>query len=191
MRPRFVMHPGFVMHPRFVSVSMLLLLGALPAFPAFPGPGGSPLAGLSGQEGVTSGSVVPNPAVFQESQPFDDPGMEATVRMLATQLRCPTCQALSIEDSPSELSQQMKEVIRDRLREGMTPDEVKAHFVAAYGEWILLSPTPSGFNLLVYLLPLAAVVVGGALIALAMRKWMAATPGSGDREVEQPTPPAG
>lgn len=177
--------------PGFASLTVILGMGALVALPAFPGTGSVSLGAVSAQEGVPQGTVVPDPDVFQESQPFEDPEMEATVRMLATQLRCPTCQALSIEDSPSELSQQMKAVIRDRLREGMTPDEVKAHFVAAYGEWILLSPTPSGFNLLVYLLPLAAVLMGGGLIAVAMRKWMAATPGSGEREVEQPTPPAG
>ena len=170
----------------------MVVAGTTSTLPAFPGVGVVTPGALSGQDGVPPGAVVPNPAVFQDSQPFDDPELEATVRMLATQLRCPTCQALSIEDSPRELSQQMKAVIRDRLREGMTPEEVRAHFVAAYGEWILLSPTPSGFNLLVYFLPLVAVLLGGGVIVLAMRKWMAATPGSLEqREVEQPTPPTG
>ena len=120
------------------------------------------------------GMIVPNPGDFEASVPFEDPELEATVRMLARELRCPTCQALSIEDSPSELSQQMKEVIRDRLREGMTPEEVRQHFVAAYGEWILLSPTPTGFNLLVYVLPFVALLIGTAVVIVGMRRWMGA-----------------
>jgi cytochrome c-type biogenesis protein CcmH len=156
------------------------------------------LMGQVGQAAPPPGVVIPDPEVFQESQPFDDPAVEATVRRLATELRCPTCQALSIEDSPSELSQQMKSVIRDRLREGMTPEEVKAHFVAAYGEWILLSPTPSGFNLLVYVLPFAALLLGGVVLVVAMRSWMApgGTPAAAESEAGvsargEPPPAAG
>lgn len=138
------------------------------------------------QEAIPPGAVVPDPTAFQESRPFDDPALEATVRQLARELRCPTCQALSIEDSPSQLSQQMKEVIRDRLREGMTPEEVRQHFVAAYGEWILLSPTPSGFNLLAYLLPLAALLVGAGVIVVAMRRWIGASQSAGESDTVHP-----
>jgi cytochrome c-type biogenesis protein CcmH len=162
---------------RTARAAGLAVLLALPA----------PLAAQ--QEATPPGeAVVPDPAAFQESQPFDDPALEATVRRLASELRCPTCQALSIEDSPSQLSQQMKEVIRDRLREGMTPEEVRQHFVAAYGEWILLSPTPSGFNLLAYLLPLAALLVGVGVIVVAMRRWMGAGQAAGESETVHPAP---
>jgi cytochrome c-type biogenesis protein CcmH len=118
------------------------------------------------------GAVIPDPAEFESSVPFDDPALEAQVRKLAAELRCPTCQALSIADSPSELSQQMKEVIRDRLREGMTPEEVRQHFVSAYGEWILLSPEPRGFNLLVYVLPVVALLLGLVVVGTGIRRWI-------------------
>jgi cytochrome c-type biogenesis protein CcmH/NrfF len=117
-------------------------------------------------------TVVPDPAQFEANAPTDDPHLEADVRKLARQLRCPTCQALSIADSPSELAREMEGVIRMRLQEGMTPEEVRASFVDAYGEWVLLSPDPSGFNLLVYLLPLAALLLGTGIVVAGIRKWL-------------------
>jgi cytochrome c-type biogenesis protein CcmH len=67
----------------------------------------------------------------------------------------------------------MRSLVRDQLAEGKSPDQVKAYFVSKYGEWILLSPPPHGFNLLAYVVPVLIVLGGGALIALAVRRWTA------------------
>ena len=97
--------------------------------------------------------------------------LEARTAEVASQLRCPVCQGLSIQDSPSELSQQMRAVVKDQLRAGKSPEEVKAYFISKYGEWILLEPKAHGFNILVYALPVLLVVAGLAGIALAVKKW--------------------
>jgi cytochrome c-type biogenesis protein CcmH len=102
-----------------------------------------------------------------------DSALEARTSAVAAQLRCPVCQGLSIQDSPSELAQSMRSLVRDQLAQGKTPDQVKAYFVSKYGEWILLSPAPHGFNLLAYAVPVLVVVGGGALIVLAVRRWTA------------------
>ena len=110
-------------------------------------------------------------------QPAGDSALEARTSAVATQLRCPVCQGLSIQDSPSELAQQMRSLVRDQLAAGKTPDEVKAYFVSKYGEWILLAPKPRGFNLVAYAVPILVVGCGGAMITLAVRRW---TAGAGD-----------
>jgi cytochrome c-type biogenesis protein CcmH/NrfF len=97
--------------------------------------------------------------------------LEALTSAVAAQLRCPVCQGLSIQDSPTELALEMRAVVRDQLAAGNTPDEVRAYFVSKYGEWILLEPKPEGFNLAVYLLPVIVLVLGGATIVLAVRRW--------------------
>jgi len=108
----------------------------------------------------------------------NDSALEARTSAVAAQLRCPVCQGLSIQDSPSELAQSMRSLVRDQLAQGKTPDQVKAYFVSKYGEWILLSPAPHGFNLLAYAVPILIVLGGGALITLAVRRWTSPAPDS-------------
>jgi cytochrome c-type biogenesis protein CcmH len=99
------------------------------------------------------------------------PVSEETVHEVAAQLRCVVCQNLSVADSPSEMAAQMRAIVRERLEAGETPEQVREYFVARYGEWILLAPRRSGFNLLVWGFPLAAVAVGFVVVALLLRRW--------------------
>jgi cytochrome c-type biogenesis protein CcmH len=110
-------------------------------------------------------------ALGADQQSPADSVLEARTAEVAAQLRCPVCQGLSIQDSPSELSQQMRSVVKDQLRAGKSPDEVKAYFISKYGEWILLEPKPKGFNVLVYAMPILLVAAGLGWIVLAVRKW--------------------
>ncbi len=107
-----------------------------------------------------------------------DSTVNAMTRALASELRCPVCQGLSLQDSPSDLAQQMRAVIRDQLKAGKTPDEVRAYFLEKYGEWILLEPKPNGVNLLVYVVPILAVLGGLIVVGGAVRKWTAAPAGA-------------
>lgn len=95
---------------------------------------------------------------------------------MAATLRCPVCQGESIQDSPSALAQDMRAVVRDQLRAGKTPGEVKAYFVSKYGEWVLLEPTKTGLNILLYVLPVVLVVGGLVLVGVLVRRWTAAQP---------------
>jgi cytochrome c-type biogenesis protein CcmH len=102
-----------------------------------------------------------------------DSALEAQTTAVASTLRCPVCQGESIQDSPSDLARQMRAVVRDRLRAGETPDQVKAYFASKYGEWILLEPTMKGLNILLYAIPVLLVVGGLALVTFLVRRWTA------------------
>src|SRR5262249_20968477 len=104
---------------------------------------------------------------------------EQTVHAIATQLRCVVCQSLSVADSPSEIAHQMKDIIRERLAAGETPEQVRAYFVEKYGTWILLAPPRQGFNLLVWVVPFVGIALGLVLVFVVLRRWSrppAATP---------------
>ena len=84
------------------------------------------------------------------------------VEAIATELRCPVCQGLSVADSPSSTAQEIRRQIEQLLGDGLSAGEIKEHFAARYGDWILLSPRPQ----LAWLVPplaFAAGVVGGGL----------------------------
>ena len=102
--------------------------------------------------------------------------MEDRVRGIASTLRCPVCQGLSVADSPSSLARHMRDEIARQLRAGRSPDEIKGSFVASYGEWILLSPERRGFNAVAWLMPPLLLLLGLVAVGLAIRRW---TAGSG------------
>ena len=103
--------------------------------------------------------------------PQDSIALEAATSALASELRCPVCQGNSIQDSPSELAQQMRSLVRDQLRSGKSPDEVRAYFVDKYGEWILLAPKAEGFNLVVYIIPFVAILAGALIVWRTVKRW--------------------
>lgn len=103
--------------------------------------------------------------------PAADSALEAATRELASQIRCVVCQGLSIQDSPSDLAKEMKQIIREQLAAGRSPEEVKAYFVARYGEWILLDPPARGLNLAVYVLPILSLLGGAVVVVVLVRRW--------------------
>ncbi|MBI3029070.1 MAG: cytochrome c-type biogenesis protein CcmH [Candidatus Rokubacteria bacterium] len=93
------------------------------------------------------------------------------MREIASGLRCPVCQNLSVADSSSEMAREMRALIVDQLRAGKRPEEIRDYFVSKYGQWILLSPPPRGVGLVVWIVPTlgAAAGLGGAVWLL--RRW--------------------
>ncbi len=100
-----------------------------------------------------------------------DSALDAKTAAVASQLRCPVCQGESIQDSPSELAMQMRDIVKEQLKAGKTPAQVKAYFVSKYGEWILLDPTTNGFNKVLYAAPYVLLLGGLALIFFAVKRW--------------------
>lgn len=110
-----------------------------------------------------------------------DSALDVHTTRLAVQLRCAVCQGISIQESPSALAREMRELVKEQLRAGRTDAEVKAYFVSKYGEWILLAPKAQGFNLLLYLAPFVLLVGGFVGIAIVVRRWTAAAPTDADQ----------
>ena len=116
----------------------------------------------------------------------DDPSPAARSRRLAAELRCPVCQGLSVADSPSDMARSIATDIRRRVDAGETDEEIRQAYVERFGEWILLEPASSGLGAVVWALPVTGMVLAGAALALAFRRWrrqppLAAT--AADREL--------
>ncbi len=99
------------------------------------------------------------------------PDLDERVREVASELRCVVCQNLSVADSPSDLAKEMRNLVRELLQQGKTPEEIKAYFQSRYGDFVLLEPPKRGFNLLVWGLPFAALGVGACGVYLVAKRW--------------------
>lgn len=75
-------------------------------------------------------------------------------------LMCPVCQGQTVEESNSQLAKDMRAIIRTKLEEGHSKEEIIAYFVDRYGEAILGAPPAKGTNLILWLFPAFAFVVG-------------------------------
>jgi cytochrome c-type biogenesis protein CcmH len=94
--------------------------------------------------------------------------IERRVQIVTDDLRCPTCQAISVKDSEAAFSVEIRDKVQRMVVEGQSDDDIKAYFVSRYGEWILRSPRKAGLGLLVWLLPFAAILAGGAALVVAI-----------------------
>jgi cytochrome c-type biogenesis protein CcmH len=98
----------------------------------------------------------------------DDIDKEA--REISYLLMCPVCEGQTVAESNSQLANQMRAIIREKLQEGKSKDEIIAYFVSRYGETILGAPPAKGVNWLLWILPAVALAAGGAIIGLFLYK---------------------
>jgi cytochrome c-type biogenesis protein CcmH len=109
-------------------------------------------------------SVITAGIVFaQDPMPSDD-----EVNRIASQLFCPICDNMPLDVCPLEACQQWRELIREQLAEGWSEGEIKAYFVAQYGDRVLGEPPRTGLNWLLYLAPPAVILIGFVLLFAKM-----------------------
>ncbi|HET9893456.1 MAG TPA: cytochrome c-type biogenesis protein CcmH [Streptosporangiaceae bacterium] len=104
------------------------------------------------------------------------PSRAQQVQAIAAGLHCPICKDLSVADSPAPLAQQMRQEIAQQLRAGESPDHIRAGFVAAYGDSVLMSPPRQGLAGVAYYLPWLVLAAGVAAAATMLRRWLRAAP---------------
>jgi len=99
-----------------------------------------------------------------------DPKLEARARAISAELRCMVCQNQSIDDSNAELAKDLRLLVRERLTDGDTDEQVMNYIVSRYGEFVLLKPRFETKTILLWGAPLLLVVAGGLSLIVFARK---------------------
>ena len=86
------------------------------------------------------------------------------VDKISKNLRCLICQGQSVYDSQSDFALTIKMLIKDKLQEGESEDEIYDYLKSLYGEWIVYDPEFNKKNLLLWVFPLILFIFGGLLI---------------------------
>ena len=107
---------------------------------------------------------VPDIAEAPKGVPVAGAMLDQRTNEVASLLRCPVCQGLSVADSPSTMAQDMKHQVREFLARGYTQEQILAYFEKSYGQFVLLKPKFSGVSTLVWLLPVAALIFGAVMV---------------------------
>lgn len=98
-----------------------------------------------------------------------DDGSPDRAQQLAEGLRCPVCTSESVADSNSETALEMRALIDEQITEGRSDEEIIDFFVAAYGDWIITDPPPKGRTLILWVLPVAGLGLGVAVVFSRLR----------------------
>lgn len=105
----------------------------------------------------------------QPDEVLPDPVLEERARELSKGLRCLVCRNESIDESNADLAKDMRILVRERLVEGDSDDEVISFLVDRYGEYVLLTPQARGANLFLWLAAPAMLLVGGGIAIAYLR----------------------
>ena len=115
------------------------------------------------------------------------PTLDDQVYAIAGELMCPVCGGQTVAESGSQLAEQMRAIIRERLQAGQSRDEIIAYFVGQFGESVLAAPPRRGGGLAVWLTPPAVLAIG----LLVLRRFIRRTrsPVASVPEIRAPSPP--
>lgn len=109
---------------------------------------------------------------------------EERVQDIAATIKCPTCRSQSVAGSDSAAARAIRGDIARRVSDGESADEIRAAVAATYGDDVLLTPSSSGIEGIVWILPVVALVFGLAGVSAAFARWRrnpAATATDADR----------
>jgi cytochrome c-type biogenesis protein CcmH len=109
-------------------------------------------------------------AAADPAERLPDPVQEARARTIFREVRCLVCQNESIDDSEASLAGDLRQVVRDQVKQGRSNPQIRAFLVERYGEFVLLKPPFSLGNALLWATPAIALVLGGVLMVMLLRR---------------------
>jgi cytochrome c-type biogenesis protein CcmH len=118
----------------------------------------------------------------QTPVPSDD-----AVNAVARQLFCPVCENTPLDVCPTQACAQWRELIRAKLGEGWTADQIKQYFAAQYGARVLSEPPRQGLNWLIYIIPPVLMLIGVYILFRAFKSMR--KPALVDMNAVEPTAP--
>lgn len=108
-------------------------------------------------------------AAADPAERLPNPAQEARARAIFRETRCLVCQNESIDDSEADLARDLRGVIRAQIAAGRSNSEVRAFLVRRYGEFVMLKPSFSPGNLVLWIGPFLVVALGAGWLILGRR----------------------
>jgi cytochrome c-type biogenesis protein CcmH len=99
-----------------------------------------------------------------------DPVLEARVIQLTSELRCLVCQNQTIADSHAELAVDLRNQVREMLRQGQSNEQILAYMTARYGDFVLYRPPLKESTALLWFGPAALLAGGLAMLVFVLRR---------------------
>lgn len=96
-------------------------------------------------------AVLGSPALaVNPDEVLSDPVLEQRARDISAELRCVVCRGENIDESNAAIARDLRLLVRERLVEGDSNEEVVDFIVERYGEYVLLKPNTTGANIILW-----------------------------------------
>ena len=105
---------------------------------------------------------------------------------VAGALMSPACPGRTLLNCTSSQAEQWRELIRQKLAQGESKDQILRYFVDMSGEGILAAPPKQGFALTAWLLPVFVMINGAGLIVVLTRRWAQKRPQTDAHSIPAP-----
>jgi cytochrome c-type biogenesis protein CcmH len=99
-----------------------------------------------------------------------DPALEARMQAITLELRCLVCQNQTIADSNAELAVDLRNQVREMLRQGKSDREIVDYMTARYGDFVLYRPPVKSTTVLLWFGPVTFMVGGIVILWLVLRR---------------------
>ena len=114
--------------------------------------------------------TAPALAVSDPAELLHNPQQEQRAEAIGDQLRCLVCQNESVEQSDADLARDLRRIIRQRVVEGDSDQQVIDWMVARYGNFVRLRPPFNAMTPVLWGAPVIALLIGFAAVLLARRR---------------------
>ncbi len=94
---------------------------------------------------------------------------------IAKDLRCAVCQNQPVSESNADLARDMRQIIREQIKAGKSREEIIKYFVDRYGDYVLMNPPKRGPGEVVWLTPVALLLVVGISGFIFLRRRLRAS----------------
>lgn len=112
------------------------------------------------------------------------------VNEVAKDLFCPVCESTPLDVCPTQACADWRELIRTQLAAGQSKEEIHEYFARQYGDGVLADPPKRGFNLILWVLPVVALLIGGIIFARYLKSLRAAGQSGESAPVQSVSPAA-
>jgi len=99
-----------------------------------------------------------------------DPALEARMLAITGELRCLVCQNQTIADSHADLAVDLRQEVREMLRHGRTPDEIRRYMTDRYGDFVLYRPPLKASTVVLWLGPAALLAIALVGLTIVIRR---------------------
>ena len=125
------------------------------------------------------------PILAIDPQSFDSEEQEQRYKALIQELRCLVCQNQNIADSNAGLAKDLRDIVLEKIKAGLSDEQIKTFLLERYGDFVLYNPPMKSSTWALWFGPGVLLIIGGVFLVVALKRRTAGANPMPDPEQEE------